>query len=185
LLSPKVVGFTVFNTNFISCLLVAGRLKMGNPATIIAFGGPTASQQAKFIIETYPYVDFCVRNEGEEACFELFSQLAASSFRVDPVLMRDARADTNIRTRPSHEALAGFPAAESDDDLDRMVCFDATSRDVYSLAALLDGSAGLFARSPVVVWMNRRLSRQMGTRLWWFSPPAPSLGRGPSPIPFL
>jgi len=58
------------------------------------------------------------------------------------VLMRDESADTNIRARPSHEVLAGPPDAQSDDDLDRMVCFDVTSQDVYSLAALLDGIAG-------------------------------------------
>ena len=79
--APKIVGFTVFNTNFSSCLLIAERIKVANPSTFIAFGGPTASEHAKFIVKTYPYVDFCVRNEGEEVFFDLFSRLVANSFQ--------------------------------------------------------------------------------------------------------
>ena len=41
--NAKVIGFTVFNTNFITSILIAEELKKISPKTIIALGGPTAT----------------------------------------------------------------------------------------------------------------------------------------------
>ncbi|MCP5048618.1 MAG: radical SAM protein [bacterium] len=80
---PKVVGFTVYNSNYCSCQLIASRLKETAPDTIIVFGGPTPSVQAKPVLETNRFVDICVRHEGEETCLELLTLLDNTNFNLE------------------------------------------------------------------------------------------------------
>jgi anaerobic magnesium-protoporphyrin IX monomethyl ester cyclase len=79
-LKPKVVGFTVYDTNYCICQLMARALKEIAPAVIVLFGGPTASVQAEAILKNNAEVDLCVRNEGEETCLELLSLLDRVNF---------------------------------------------------------------------------------------------------------
>jgi radical SAM superfamily enzyme YgiQ (UPF0313 family) len=79
---PEVVGFTVYDTNYSSCQLIARSLKKAVPGIIIIFGGPTASVQAKSILEMNNFVDICVRHEGEETCRELLSLLDNTNFQL-------------------------------------------------------------------------------------------------------
>ena len=81
--SPQIVGFTVFNTNFIACILIAERIKALRPKTIIVFGGPTSSVFAEFIVQKHECVDICVRNEGEDVFLNLFENLSQRHFTMD------------------------------------------------------------------------------------------------------
>jgi anaerobic magnesium-protoporphyrin IX monomethyl ester cyclase len=77
---PKIVGFTVYNSNVIQSLLIAKALKLTNPKLIIIFGGPTPTVQAEDILRDYEYVDICVRGEGEEVLLELINLLALHEY---------------------------------------------------------------------------------------------------------
>ena len=77
---PQVVGFTVYDSNYCSCQLIASYLKKAAPAMVIVFGGPTASVQAKTILERNDFVDICVRHEGEETCLELLTVLEETGY---------------------------------------------------------------------------------------------------------
>ena len=108
--APRIVGFTVFNTNFISCLLIAEKIKQFSPRTVVVFGGPTASTYARFIVGRYACVDICVRNEGEETFHALYTRLAASAFKVADAFLEGTRSltyrqDGRIRHTPDADIL--------------------------------------------------------------------------------
>jgi radical SAM superfamily enzyme YgiQ (UPF0313 family) len=84
--NAKVIGFTIFNTNFITSILIAEQLKKISPKTIIAFGGPTATTYSEFILGKYSFVDVCFRNESEEIFLQFITQLSDNHFdlrRID------------------------------------------------------------------------------------------------------
>ncbi len=84
--NAKVIGFAVFNTNFITSILIAEQLKRISPKTIIVFGGPTATTYSEFILGKYQFVDVCFRNESEEIFLQFITQLSDNHFdyrRVD------------------------------------------------------------------------------------------------------
>jgi anaerobic magnesium-protoporphyrin IX monomethyl ester cyclase len=78
--NAKVIGLTVFNTNFITSILIAEQLKKISPETIIALGGPTATTYAEFILGKYPFIDVCFRNESEEIFLQFLNQLSYNHF---------------------------------------------------------------------------------------------------------
>jgi radical SAM superfamily enzyme YgiQ (UPF0313 family) len=79
---PKIVGFTVYESNFTLCHLIASSLKKNEPKLIILFGGPTPSVQPDTVLKHYDFVDGCVRHEGEETCLELLRELDAKGFKI-------------------------------------------------------------------------------------------------------
>lgn len=81
----RVVGFTIFNSNFITSILIAERLKKISPETIIVFGGPSATNYSEFILAKYPFIDVCFRNESEETFLKLISQLSDSQFDFEKI----------------------------------------------------------------------------------------------------
>ncbi|MFX1499874.1 MAG: B12-binding domain-containing radical SAM protein [Promethearchaeota archaeon] len=83
--NPKIVGFTVYETNFMQSALISEGLKAYNSDIIIIFGGPTPSIQSKEILENVSSVDLCVRREGEETLYELISNLYKTNFKLNQV----------------------------------------------------------------------------------------------------
>ncbi len=63
---PKVVGFTVYDSNLIISLNIAERIRREAPDTWIVFGGPTATFSSERILERFPFVDACFLGEAEE-----------------------------------------------------------------------------------------------------------------------
>ena len=85
--NARIIGFTVFNTNFITSVLLAEKIKSVSPETLIVFGGPTASTFSEFILGKYPFIDVCFRNESEEIFLQFVSQLSDNNFdfrKIDP-----------------------------------------------------------------------------------------------------
>jgi radical SAM superfamily enzyme YgiQ (UPF0313 family) len=80
--NPKIIGFTVYDNNFMQCVLISNGLKAFNSEIIIVFGGPTPSVQAQEILETIISVDICVRWEGEETLLELISNLSINNYKI-------------------------------------------------------------------------------------------------------
>ncbi len=81
--NPKIVGFTVYNSNYMQCVLISNGLKAINSKIIIVFGGPTPSVQSEDILESILSVDLCVRWEGEETVLELISKLSENNFNFN------------------------------------------------------------------------------------------------------
>jgi len=69
-LHPRMVGFTIDNSNYFLGQLIARKLKEAAPHIPVIFGGLLPTLHAPTILETNPFVDICVRNEGEETCLE-------------------------------------------------------------------------------------------------------------------
>ena len=80
---PKIIGFTVLNTNYMQCVLLSRGLKKINPKIITIFGGPTPTVQSEDILECESSVDICVRGEGEEVAFKLLNGLKANDFNLE------------------------------------------------------------------------------------------------------
>ncbi|MFX0036664.1 MAG: B12-binding domain-containing radical SAM protein [Candidatus Hermodarchaeota archaeon] len=78
--NPKIVGFSVYEANFIQCVLISSGLKRYNSEIIILFGGPTPSVQSKEILESIGSVDLCVRGEGEETVLKLLLAFSNTNF---------------------------------------------------------------------------------------------------------
>ena len=76
---PLLVGFTAFNTNYVSCCLLAREIKKHRPEIPVIFGGPMATVLSKEIIEENKSVDVCVRGEGEEVLFDIIERIRKAS----------------------------------------------------------------------------------------------------------
>jgi radical SAM superfamily enzyme YgiQ (UPF0313 family) len=84
----RVIGFTVYNTNFLTSVLIAEQLKMISPETIIVFGGPTATTYTDYILDKYSSVDVCFRNESEEIFLQFVAQLSDNNFDLSRIDLR-------------------------------------------------------------------------------------------------
>jgi len=111
ILNPKIVGFTTFNTNFLTSVIIAEKIKSISPGIIIIFGGPTATNYSEFILERYPFIDACFRNEGEETFLQFISQLSEKGFdfyKIDHGKIKGISyiIDGEIYTNPDSNILA-------------------------------------------------------------------------------
>ncbi|MFX0104597.1 MAG: B12-binding domain-containing radical SAM protein [Candidatus Hodarchaeota archaeon] len=102
---PRIVGFTVYYSNYMQCVLISNGLKAFNSNIITIFGGPTPSVQPKDILKTIPSVDICVRWEGEETLLELVSALSENNYNFNKVNLVKIkgisfRKDSRIITNP-------------------------------------------------------------------------------------
>lgn len=76
-----VVGFSCFVWNVEVLLYVAQKIKKLRPKTIIVFGGPEVSHRAYELTKKKNYIDFIIKNDGEESFYELIVCLLNN---VDP-----------------------------------------------------------------------------------------------------
>lgn len=67
---PKIVGFSLFITNYASGRELMAEIKGGNKEIIIVTGGPFSTLYPEEMISK-PYVDFAVFGEGEETLLEI------------------------------------------------------------------------------------------------------------------
>jgi anaerobic magnesium-protoporphyrin IX monomethyl ester cyclase len=102
---PRIVGFTVDNSNYFLCQVIAGAIKETIPGIIIIFGGLLPSLQSEVILSNNPYVDICARNESEETCVELLCLLNDACFdlkkaALDRVKGISYRLENQVFTNP-------------------------------------------------------------------------------------
>ena len=79
---PKIVGFTVFDSNIMSCVLIAKTIKHYYPKLIIAFGGPAPTVSSEYIMEQFSFVDICVRGMAEEVFYALVTTLSSNNYNI-------------------------------------------------------------------------------------------------------
>lgn len=73
--NPAIIGFTVYDANFILSLSLAVAIKKLNPKIKIVMGGPTSTFGAKQIMEYHDVIDVCVMGEAEETGTQIFTTL--------------------------------------------------------------------------------------------------------------
>jgi radical SAM superfamily enzyme YgiQ (UPF0313 family) len=78
--SSRIVGFTVYDSNFNVSALVAEQIKKISPGTLIVFGGPCPSVHYDFIMNRYLFVDACFINESEESFIQFITKLSETNF---------------------------------------------------------------------------------------------------------
>jgi len=108
---PKIIGFTVLNSNYMQCVLLCRELKQINPKIITIFGGPTPTVQSDDIIECESSVDICVRGEGEEVALKLLNSLKANKFNLEKtnlekILGITFRRKNTVITNPDSDILS-------------------------------------------------------------------------------
>jgi len=72
---PDIVGVTVFTSNLKSSLVTCKEIKKAYPPAKIVVGGAHIHPQHREVIEK-PYIDFCIRGEGEETLLEMTEALS-------------------------------------------------------------------------------------------------------------
>ncbi len=72
---PDIVGVTVFTSNLKSSLAICQEINKAYPHAKIVVGGAHIHPQHREVIEK-PYIDFCIRGEGEETVLELTKALS-------------------------------------------------------------------------------------------------------------
>lgn len=72
--NPAVAAFSSAVWNEQLCLAVAKKIKQKFPQCLIVFGGPSAPFCADTYFKKYPFIDVCVRGEGEESFAEILER---------------------------------------------------------------------------------------------------------------
>ncbi len=70
-IDPTVVGIGVLSKSISNAKVIAADLKAWNPNIKIVFGNYMATFSARHMLENYPWLDVCVRGEGEYTFKEL------------------------------------------------------------------------------------------------------------------
>jgi radical SAM superfamily enzyme YgiQ (UPF0313 family) len=70
-----IVGFTVYDSNARLSIALAQSIKRRKPETRIVFGGPTATFNARPLMERHTAIDACVMGEAEETAAHIFAKL--------------------------------------------------------------------------------------------------------------
>ncbi|MBD3196462.1 MAG: radical SAM protein [Candidatus Lokiarchaeota archaeon] len=72
---PDIIGFSVLNASLDNAKIISKKLKEWNPNLIIIFGNYPATFYPNRILETYDWVDICVRGEGEKTFKEIVDSM--------------------------------------------------------------------------------------------------------------
>src|SRR6056300_747882 len=85
-----IVGFSVYlwNDNYNAAL--AKRVKELNPNVLIIYGGPQPPIEKDDIFERFPFVDLCVKTEGEISFKRILENFETGDYRTIPgILIND------------------------------------------------------------------------------------------------
>lgn len=77
--NPDVLGFSTLSSSGRAAAIVAREVKKRNPNIRIVFGNYHATFNAERILQTYPWIDYAVRGEGEYACLDLVNCLSGKN----------------------------------------------------------------------------------------------------------
>ncbi len=110
-----VVGFSCVESQFLTSLFLARRLKLRYPGLRIVFGGPFFQPyNAEPILECFPDIDHMVVGEGEEALATLLGSLEADQ-EPERLLTRLAAPFTSEPIGRGSQQLVSWPPPDYDD----------------------------------------------------------------------
>ncbi len=96
---PDCVGFSTTCDTYPLILLLAKAVKHLSPQTPVVLGGPQASAVAEESLGAFPWIDYVIRGEAEQAILDLV-QVMDGSRKPDAVLSLTFRADGRIVSTP-------------------------------------------------------------------------------------
>jgi len=96
----SIVGFSTYVWNKSYNNVLARELKKENPEIMIVFGGPEPKIENPNFFELYPYVDICIKQEGEISFKKLLEANTSDEILKIPGLLVNANGKT-IDTGPS------------------------------------------------------------------------------------
>jgi len=73
-----IIGFTSYDENINTVIIMAEELKRLNKDLIIIIGGPFATYNVKFLLEEYKFIDYIILGEGEITAYNLIDSLIKS-----------------------------------------------------------------------------------------------------------
>ncbi|MBQ7638205.1 MAG: cobalamin-dependent protein [Clostridia bacterium] len=136
--APAIVGFSTYIWNFEYNLAFAKELKKRYPGCVTVFGGHHVYNNSARQLEEYPFIDFLIHGEGEEAfCGILLKLIGDGDFSgIGNISYRDA--DGNIIKNPAKEiCTVDFPSPYLDGWFD-----DILKNDKIIFSALLETNRG-------------------------------------------
>ena len=119
-------GCYIWNLPFLESLVQ--RLKSVKPNVVIVFGGPEITYDTQDFMQLHPYVDLCLRGEGEESVpalleGKIFTQIDGLCYRnADTIVIREPACIQNL------DALAHVYNAEVVESLKNKLLYYETSR---------------------------------------------------------
>ncbi|MDA3129210.1 B12-binding domain-containing radical SAM protein [Aliibacillus thermotolerans] len=131
--NPDVIGFSCYIWNIEETIVVASMLKKIKPELKIVFGGPEVTYDTEYWMERIPFVDFIVRNEGEETFKQLLDEISSNeeyhlilglAHRKDgEVVINPPRPKLDLTTLPSP-----YRFEEDKEALSKRITYFETSR---------------------------------------------------------
>ncbi len=103
---PDVLGLSCYSWDLGALIDLAERVHGALPATRIVLGGPSATFQARALLEAHPCVTAVVRGEGEQTLARLLAAGSRSPAGIRGVTWRESRGDVHAEPdRPVIEDL--------------------------------------------------------------------------------
>lgn len=96
-LNPRVLGVSVYDTNYYYARLIAEEIKKRNEKIIIVFGGPTATFSSNLIMEKDKFVDFCIKGYGEKSTKKLLEYITSDNGNLKDIEGLVYRENGNIK----------------------------------------------------------------------------------------
>jgi len=106
---PDVLGFSVLSSSLYTSNAIAKRAKEWDPNLITIYGSYIATFCAPDVLKNCPYVDFCVRGEGENTIVDLLDTLEKKKL-VSNVLGITYRSDGKIIENPDRPLIKDLDA---------------------------------------------------------------------------
>lgn len=131
--NPDVIGFSCYIWNIEETIVVASMLKKIKPELKIVFGGPEVTYDTEYWMERLPFVDFIVRNEGEETFKQLLDEIVSNE-NYHLVLGLAHRKDGEIVINPPRPKLdlttlpSPYRFEEDKEALSKRITYFETSR---------------------------------------------------------
>jgi radical SAM protein with 4Fe4S-binding SPASM domain len=109
---PRMIGFTCYDGNYYLIKAISRVIKEREPSIKIILGGPTPSFLDGLLMEDNPYVDVCVRGEGEHTTYELIKTLDSGGnlINIRGITFRESSKITRTGDRPFVQELDSFPS---------------------------------------------------------------------------
>ena len=82
--NPEVIGFSTMDSSLVNTVLISRAIKSRNDNVKVILGGPGVYYNYADVLENFPFIDFCVRGEGELA-FEQFIEYMEGKTKPESV----------------------------------------------------------------------------------------------------
>ncbi len=130
-----IVGFTVYDANARLCIAIAQSIKRRKPDLRVVFGGPTATFNARPLMERHAAIDACVMGEAEETAAQILAKV------LDGGVLDDTQAGVAFR-RDGEVVCTALPPLVGARELGLNGALDTTPSP-YLSGILADGQEGV------------------------------------------